>query len=70
MCGLLPSPPLAGTDTGTNEAGAAPVTRRTGEARPGHGIRPSRLRAPHTRPRLSSSSVMASAVPGLPSARL
>src|SRR4051812_45066263 len=31
---VLSGPPLAGTDTGTNEAPRAPVTRRTGESGP------------------------------------
>lgn len=31
---VLSGPPLAGTDTGTNEAVRGPVTRRTGEYRP------------------------------------
>ncbi len=31
---VLSGPPLAGTDTGTNEAVRGPVTRRTGECRP------------------------------------
>ncbi|MBM7437125.1 hypothetical protein JOC24_000500 [Streptomyces sp. HB132] len=35
--GFPPLPPLAGADTGTNEAVRDPVTRRTGETRPERG---------------------------------
>ncbi|MEV4442514.1 hypothetical protein AB0K09_26590 [Streptomyces sp. NPDC049577] len=49
-------PLLAGADTGSNEAGRSTVTLRTGD-----GVRT------QMRPRHSSSSVMASAVPGRPS---
>lgn len=80
---FLTGPPLAGTDTRTNEAGPEPVTRRTGESGPelrcGRPLTrgaPGRTRGAlarepggtQMRPRHSSSIVMASAVPGLPSA--
>lgn len=81
---FLPEPPLAGTDTGTNEATEVPVTRRTGESRSELGyasgapsaaarqacgwVARGRPAGSHTRPRHSSSSVIASEVPGLPSA--
>lgn len=83
--GFLPLPPLAGTDTRTNEGARGPVTLRTGETGPERGcgrtafpdvtsdssadVAPGRS-GRHTRPRHSSSSVMARAVPGLPRASL
>lgn len=78
--GFLPMPPLVGTDIRLNEGTALPVTRRTGETGPerrygpcpasGEPFRPGALTSYHTRPRHSSRSVIASAVPGLPSASL
>ncbi|GAA1931349.1 hypothetical protein GCM10009837_66360 [Streptomyces durmitorensis] len=81
---VFPCPPLAGTDIGTNEAAPRPVTRRTGESGPelrsgggsgggAGGGSGGRTRPPHssqTRPLHSSRSVIASDVPGLPSASL
>lgn len=67
-------PPLAGTDTDTNEARRDTVTRLTGT---GHGYVRTRNSdtgtpgaGPQMRPRHSSSNVIASDVPGLPSASL
>lgn len=78
--GFLPTPPLVGTDIRLNEGTALPVTRRTGETGPerrygpceagGEPFRPGAAHRSHTRPRHSSRSVIARAVPGLPSASL
>ncbi len=74
---VLSGPPLAGTDTTTNEAPHVTVTRRTGESGP--ELRYDRQGRPsgttlgydaQMRPRHSSSNVIATDVPGLPSASL
>ncbi|GAA3953620.1 hypothetical protein GCM10022384_03910 [Streptomyces marokkonensis] len=59
---VLSGPHLADTDTGTNDAARLLVTRRTGEKAP------ELTYDTQTRPRHSSSVVIASAVPGRPSA--